>query len=48
MQKQLFSFSMLIAAGEKTKGLEGRNKLKGAESLTFKVLSSVKSQWAVN
>lgn len=44
MQKQLFSFSMLIVAGEKTKGLEGRNKLKGAESLTCKVLSSVKSQ----
>lgn len=42
MQKQLFSFSMLIAAGEKTKGLEGRNKLKGAEGLTCKVLSSVK------
>ena len=39
---------MLIAAGEKTKGFEGRGKLKGAESLTYKVLSSVKSQWAVN
>ena len=48
MQKQLFPFSMLFDAGEKTKGLEGRNKLKGAESLTCKVLSSIKSQWAVN
>ena len=33
MQKQLFPFSMLFDAGEKTKGFEGRGKLKGAESL---------------
>lgn len=33
MQKQLFPFSVLFAAGGKTKGLEGRNKLEGAESL---------------
>jgi len=37
MQKQLFPFSMLYDAGEKTKGFEGRGKLKGAERFSLRL-----------